>query len=232
MLIWVEIIENVYGMNPNYVSGSSCIALIGVLMDGTLMKTLWSFLLLLLAPFPYLLIESQRPQEGVHIIKLCVAKALQPLWVTGLPWQAHSTDLRTEGRQSIESVLMENFAGMRSKIRLMCDRWYGQSQNRWEILQWHNNNELLYHEINQNVLESNRIATNSFANIGRSPPTFNFSSYRLTYCTYISTFIRVNSFSKIYIIDASHVNIEDSSVYGACLCKQLHFRQVILTSMG
>lgn len=175
MLIWVEIIENVYGINPNSVSGSSYIALISVLIDGTLVKTLWPFLLLFLVPFPYLLIESQRPKEGVHIIKLGVAKALQPLWVTGLPWQAHSTDLRTEGRQSSESELMENFASMKSKIRLMSDRWCGQSQNRREILQWHNKNELLYHEINKNVLEGNRIDTNSFAYIGRSPHTFNLS---------------------------------------------------------
>lgn len=41
----------------------------------------------------YLIIETKGPQEGIQIIKFCIAKALEPLWVTGLSRQPHCTDL-------------------------------------------------------------------------------------------------------------------------------------------
>lgn len=41
----------------------------------------------------HLLAETESPQEGIHIIKLGIAEALQPLWVTGLSRQTHCTDL-------------------------------------------------------------------------------------------------------------------------------------------
>lgn len=44
----------------------------------------------------HLLVETQGPQQRVHIVKLSVAEALQPLWVAGLSGQTHSADLETE----------------------------------------------------------------------------------------------------------------------------------------
>ena len=44
----------------------------------------------------HLLVQIQGPQKGIHVIKLCVAEALQTLWVAGLLGETHSTDLEME----------------------------------------------------------------------------------------------------------------------------------------
>lgn len=55
----------------------------------------------------YLLAETEGPQEGLHIIKLSVTKALQPLRVTGLSGQTHCTDL--VGRKEKKQTETENY---------------------------------------------------------------------------------------------------------------------------
>lgn len=48
----------------------------------------------------HLLAETKRTQERFHIVKLGIAKALQPVRVTGLSRQTHCTDL--EGKRDRE----------------------------------------------------------------------------------------------------------------------------------
>ena len=133
-------------MNANYrqTRGSSRSSLISLFLDqGPRIKTLNPF-----SPqcvVSYLLVESQCPQEGVHIVKLCVAKALQPLWVTGLPWQAHRTDLRTEGRRGPVRRWERADGELHwSEVRNKTDEWMREelhnSLRRGEILQWHKMN--------------------------------------------------------------------------------------------
>lgn len=50
----------------------------------------------------HLFAETQGPQERFHIIKLSVAEALQPLWVTGLAGQTHCTDLVDRREREVE----------------------------------------------------------------------------------------------------------------------------------
>lgn len=47
-----------------------------------------------------LLVQAEGTQERVHIVKLCIAEALQPLRVTGLSREAHCTDLHRKTGQS------------------------------------------------------------------------------------------------------------------------------------
>lgn len=55
----------------------------------------------------HLLAETEGPQEGIHIIKLGIAEALQPLWVTGLSRQTHCTDLERKRVSQKENKKMK-----------------------------------------------------------------------------------------------------------------------------
>lgn len=68
-----------------------------------------------LAVFAHLLAETEGPQEGVHIIKLSIAKALQPVWVTGLTRQTHCTNLELKNGDRI-SYETEKAALYRSQV--------------------------------------------------------------------------------------------------------------------
>jgi len=52
----------------------------------------------------HLLVETQGPQERVHVVELCVAEALQALWVAGFPGESDSTDLEVKDSGSVNDI--------------------------------------------------------------------------------------------------------------------------------
>lgn len=80
----------------------------------------------------HLFAETEGTQEGLHIIKLSVAEALQPLWVTGLSGQTHCTDLVCRKKKKTETEKLHCMANINRIKRNKLVRKWAKKRRKWD----------------------------------------------------------------------------------------------------